>query len=75
MAEIEVKVRCCTLSITESSLLTRQILMKFRESRLASVRNQAVSKSGKKAAAAGSTRLRPIHFSNRAETAARFSAS
>jgi hypothetical protein len=32
-------------------------------------------KSERKAAATGSTRLRPIHFSNRAETAARSSAS
>ena len=60
--------------ITESSCLTRKILVKFCAIWLGSARNQSVY-TGKKAAAAGSTRLRPIHFSNRAETAARFSAS
>jgi len=44
--------------------------MKFPETWLGSARNQSI---GKKAAAARSTRLRPIHFSNRGNSRGLFS--
>jgi hypothetical protein len=62
MSEIEVKVRCLAPIITVLSCLTRQILCKFANLGGAkSIRFRKV----KKAAAARSTGLRPIHFSNR----------
>jgi hypothetical protein len=62
MSEIEVKVRRLAPIITELSCLTRQILCKFANLGWGEINPPSL---GKKAAAARSTGLRPIHFSNR----------